>query len=213
MTYIEKVKKAKELISESLKLYPKITVGCSFGKDSMALLHLAHSVKADVPVFSVLADTEFDETTDFKNKVVSVWNLNYKEYIFSQESGIKANLALCCGKPKVDATKLAVKEVDAWISGVRKTEGITRSDFKYVETVNGLVKINPILEFTELDIWRYLALNNVPVNPKYKEGFRSLGCKYCSYPEVDETETERAGRWKGTGKACGECGIHSQPLR
>ncbi|MBI5134959.1 phosphoadenosine phosphosulfate reductase family protein [Candidatus Uhrbacteria bacterium] len=211
MTFVEKVADAKALVKESLEKYPKITVGCSFGKDSMTLLHLVRSVSVDVPVFSLLADTEFQETYDFEKRMVAQWNIkNYQRYIFTQES---TDVASCCGAPKIEIAKKAVEGLDAWISGVRKTEGITRVDFQYIEEKNGLVKVNPILDFTELDVWRYLAVNNVPVNPKYSEGFRSLGCARCSFPEEDENESERAGRWKGTTKVCGECGIHTQPLR
>ena len=207
MKYIQKVKDAKQLIKESIEKYPKISVGCSFGKDSMVTLHLVLSVEPKIPVFSVMADTEFEETYEFAKEMLKKYDLNYTEHVFSQDA------EKCCGTPKVEKTKEALAEYDAWISGVRRTEGITRSDFQPSEEKNGLVKINPILDFTELDIWRYLAVNGIPVNPKYKEGYRSLGCSLCSFPEEDETETERAGRWKGTENACGECGIHTHALR
>ena len=211
MKYLDKVKRAKELILDSYIKYPDIIVGSSFGKDSMVTLHLVLDAlgHSNIPIFGIMANTEFQETYDFADKMAKKWNLNYREYRFEQE-GDGAN---CCAGPKVQATKDALKEVSAWISGVRRTEGITRADFKEVEERGGLVKVNPIVDFTELDIWRYLALNEVPVNPKYKEGYRSLGCALCSFPEEDESETERAGRWKGTDKACGECGIHTATLR
>ena len=208
MNYLQKVENAKKLIRESIDKYPKIVLGSSFGKDSMVTLHLVSSVKPDMPVFSILANTEFPETYEFAKEMAKKYNLNYKEHIFDQQEGEK-----CCGKPKVEATKVALKDYDAWISGVRRTEGITRANFEPVEEKNGLVKVNPILDFTELDIWRYLALNQIPINPMYRQGYRSLGCKLCSFPEENETETERSGRWKGTPNACGECGIHTQSLR
>lgn len=208
MNYLQKVEGGKQLIREAIKKYPNIALGCSFGKDSMVTLHLVLSVKPDIPVFSILADTEFPETYEFIKKVVASYKLNYTEHIFKQQAGEK-----CCGKSKVEKTKEALAQYDAWISGVRRTEGITRANFEPAEEKNGLVKINPILDFTELDIWRYIALNELPINPMYKQGYRSLGCKLCSFPEEDESETERAGRWKGTADACGECGIHTQPLR
>lgn len=208
MNYLEKIGGAKRLIRESIYKYPNICLGCSFGKDSMATLHLVLSVAPDIPVFSVMANTEFPETYEFAKSVAAQYGLDYTEHVFHQEEGEK-----CCGRPKVEKTKQALKSYDAWISGVRKTEGITRADFEPIEERNGLVKINPILDFTELDIWRYLALNKIPINPVYQRGYRSLGCKLCSFPEEDESETERAGRWKGTENACGECGIHTQPLR
>jgi len=208
MNYLQKVEQAGQLIRETIEKYPNIALGCSFGKDSMVTLHLVLSVKPNIPVFSILADTEFPETYEFIKMVVAVYGLRYAEHIFGQEVGEK-----CCGRPKVEKTKEALAGYDAWISGVRRTEGITRANFEPVEEKNGLTKINPILDFTELDIWRYTALNHVPVNPKYQNGYRSLGCELCSFPEEDESETERAGRWKGTADACGECGIHTQPLR
>lgn len=211
MTYLEKVNRAKMLVKESYEKYPNIILGCSFGKDSMVTLHLVLDALGhkNIPVFGIMANTEFQETYDFANDIAKNWELNYTEYRFNQE-GDGEN---CCATPKVQATKDALKDVSAWISGVRRTEGITRTDFQEIEERGGLVKINPIVDFTELDIWRYLALNEVPVNPKYKEGYRSLGCSLCSAPEEDENETERAGRWKGTSKACGECGIHTAILR
>ncbi|HUZ92708.1 MAG TPA: phosphoadenosine phosphosulfate reductase family protein, partial [Candidatus Paceibacterota bacterium] len=189
MNYLQKVARAKQLIREAIEKYPNIALGSSFGKDSMVVLHLALSVKPDIPVFSILANTEFSETYEFVRKMVAQYRLNYSSYIFDQAAGEK-----CCGSPKVEATKRALASYDAWISGVRRTEGITRANFHEVEEKNGLVKVNPILDFTELDIWRYLALNEVPVNPVYKDGYRSLGCKLCSFPEEEEAETERAGR-------------------
>lgn len=208
MKYLQKIEDAKLLITEAIAKYPNICLGCSFGKDSMVTLALVLSVKSDIPVFAIMADTEFPETYEFATAVATQYGLNYTEHRFAQEKGEK-----CCGRPKVEKTKEALRSYDAWISGVRKTEGITRSDFEPVEEKNGLVKINPILEFTELDIWKFTALNHLPINPMYQLGYRSLGCSLCSFPEEDELETERAGRWKGTENACGECGIHTQPLR
>ncbi|MBS3090143.1 phosphoadenylyl-sulfate reductase [Candidatus Pacearchaeota archaeon] len=118
----------------------------------------------------------------------------------------------CCRLLKVEPTKEAVKDLDAWITGLRKTEGQTREDYQEVEVKGGLVKINPILQFTELDIWRYLAMNNIKVNPLYKKGYRSLGCEPCSII-VPDNEPERAGRWQGTSKCGGECGIHTRILK
>lgn len=208
MNFLQKVEKAQALIQEAVKKYPKICLGASFGKDSMVLLHLALGVKPDIPVFALLSNTEFQETYEFVKDMVVRYHLNYTEYSYKQEVGGK-----CCGAPKVAKAKEALKGYDAWISGVRKNEGITRANFEYVEEKEGLVKINPILDFNEIDIWRYIALHEVPINPVYKKGYRSLSCALCSTPEVDEKESEREGRWKGTPWARGECGIHTEPLR
>ncbi len=70
------------------------------------------------------------------------------------------------------------------------------------------MKINPILDWSEVDIWRYTAIFGIPVNPAYRNGYRSLGCAPCTYLGKD-SDTERAGRWHGTNKCGGECGIHT----
>ncbi len=208
MNYLQKVEKARSLIKESIKKHPKIALGCSFGKDSMVLLHLTLSISPNIPVFALLSNTEFPETYQFIQDAVIQYHLNYTEYTYLQRKGEK-----CCGAPKVEQAEIALKHYDAWLSGVRRTEGITRANFLPIEEKNGLTKINPILDFTEVDIWRYLALHKIPINPMYAKGYRSLSCSLCSSPEVDEKETEREGRWKGTPDARGECGIHTRPLR
>lgn len=210
-TFLNKVDAAKELIRDSLDRYPRIVGATSFGKDSMVMLHLLREVKPDLPVFTVFMDTEFDETVEFSRRVAREWNLNYTELHGVQ--GRDVPVAECCGRIKVEKHREVLANYDAWFSGIRKTEGVTRANFEFVEQKGGLVKINPILEFTELDVWRYTALFEIPINPKYKEGYRSLGCAICSVPEENEELPERHGRWRGTDREGGECGIHTQVLK
>jgi phosphoadenosine phosphosulfate reductase len=168
---LDKIEHSKNLIKEYITKYPRIAVAVSWGKDSMVLLHLALQVKPEVPVFTVVTPYKPKETLEFKDRIIKEWNLNIKEYM-SKETPIldlwKTDPDECCRIFKVDPTKEAVKDLDAWFSGLRKTEGRTRKDYKEVETrpchgnpALSLVKINPILEWTELDIWRYSALYNV----------------------------------------------------
>ena len=118
----------------------------------------------------------------------------------------------CCRILKVEPMKEAVKNLDAWITGLRHDEGETRRDYQIIEHRDeGLVKVNPILNWTEGDIWRYIAIHKIPVHPWYIKGYRSLGCAPCTtLPEMGENE--RMGRWRGTSKQGGECGIHTQQL-
>jgi len=75
-----------------------------------------------------------------------------------------------------------------------------------------ITKVNPILDWYEVDIWKYMAIHEIPVHPWYAMGYRSLGCAPCTHL-VDDDETERAGRWLGTSKCGGECGIHTMNKR
>ncbi len=116
----------------------------------------------------------------------------------------------CCRLLKVEPTKLAVADLDAWICGLRNTEGRTRVDYQKIEEKGGLIKVNPILTFTEAEIWRYIATQGIEPHPWYAQGYRSLGCAPCSHPGGI---LERDGRWQDTSKCGGECGIHTQTLK
>ena len=121
---------------------------------------------------------------------------------------------LCCDLLKVQPVAAAIAEFGAecWVTGLRCTEGRTRTEYAEVEELDaGLIKLNPILPFTEAEVWQYIAMYQPPVNPLYKEGFRSLGCEPCTHL-IGAGEDERAGRWLDTGKCGGECGIHTRPL-
>ena len=116
----------------------------------------------------------------------------------------------CCRMLKVEPTKVAVSDLNAWITGLRCTEGRTRTDYEEVENKGGLIKVNPILTFTEAEIWRYMATRGIEPHPWYALGYRSLGCAPCSGPGG---VLERDCRWIGTSKCGGECGIHTQTLK
>ena len=119
----------------------------------------------------------------------------------------------CCEVLKVQPTRRAIEEmnVSCWATGLRCTEGRTRMDYQEIEERDkGLIKLNPILIWYEREVWQYLALNKVDVNPLYAKGYRSLGCLPCTRITLDVNE--RAGRWIGTSKCGGECGIHTRPL-
>ncbi|MFH1585010.1 MAG: phosphoadenosine phosphosulfate reductase family protein [Patescibacteria group bacterium] len=211
MTFVEKVQNAKNLIAEYLEKYPRSAIAVSFGKDSTTVLHLARQVKPDVKVFAVLSDTEFPEILQMRDRLVKEWGLNYAEFMYKNDPA--KGLEDCCKSGKLEAIKEAVKDLDCWFSGVRRDEGGTRQCMSFVEEKDGLVKVNPILDFTEKDIWHYIGANAILVVAQYAQGYRSLSCSKCSAPEEDENEPERAGRWKGTPYEGGECGINVESLK
>jgi phosphoadenosine phosphosulfate reductase len=210
-TLPDKIEYSKQIIAQAIEKYPRIAVACSFGKDSMVVLALARQVKPDILVFSVLTPMKPPETFQFKDNVERMWNLDLTVYMADREpidQLWKTDPDRCCQIFKVEPTLQALEGLDAWITGLRRTEGRSRMDYEPMEPCNGTMKINPILDWTETDIWRYTAIFKVPVNPAYAEGYRSLGCSPCTVLTKD-SETERAGRWRGTSKCGGECGIHT----
>ncbi|MFX1515633.1 MAG: phosphoadenylyl-sulfate reductase [Promethearchaeota archaeon] len=212
----KKIVNAKKIIADAIVQFGKnLAVACSFGKDSMVVVHLALQVDPTINIFTVMTPFKPKETFEYKDEMITKYHLNITEYISStyvDPSLPKTDPDECCRILKVEPTKQAVKTLDAWICGLRNTEGRTRKDYKTYEKKNGLTKINPILDWTELDIWRYMAINEIPVHPFYARGYRSLGCEPCT-SLVNDTGLEREGRWIGTSKCGGECGIHTKPLK
>lgn len=239
----DKIEHAKGLIKDAIKNYEKVAVACSFGKDSMVVVHLAREVDPNIKIFSIMTPYKPKETFEYLRAMNRKMNLDTTVYMVAdsvpealREDSLEVVLLPterfrqrasqietetgkpiykvapdeCCRLLKVEPTREAVKDLDAWICGLRCTEGITRVDFEEIEDKGGLTKINPILTFTEAEVWRYIATRGIQPHPLYGEGYRSLGCAPCSHPGG---ELERSCRWVGTSKCGGECGIHTQRLK
>ena len=247
----EKVEHAKKIVEKAIKEHKRIGVACSFGKDSMVVVHLARQVDPSIEIFSIMTRYKPNETFEYLREMNREMNLGLKVYLVADSipevlQGNDLNVELlppeefnrvsteskartgkeiyeaspdeCCRLLKVDPTKAAVKDLDAWICGLRNTEGRTRKNYREIEEKGGLIKVNPILEFTEQDVLQYLKDNNIKLHPWYSKEFpdgrryRSLGCGPCTNPIFD-SQLERDGRWQNTSKCGGECGIHTQQLK
>jgi len=217
LNFKEKVDRSLTLISEAYKIYGDgLVVANSLGKDSVTVWDLAKRVSPGIRGFIVTTRFKPKETVEFMNYMVN----KYPELkIYKNDEEIPEKLYetdpnKCCEILKVIPTKWALLQMEAtcWVTGLRCTEGKTRTEFKEVEERDKeLVKLNPILLWKEREVWQYLALYEVKVNPLYKLGYRSLGCLPCT--KITNEEDERAGRWVGTLKQGGECGIHTRPLK
>jgi phosphoadenosine phosphosulfate reductase len=117
----------------------------------------------------------------------------------------------CCGARKVIPLNQALSGADAWLSGQRRGQAVTRSelDFREEDTDRRMMKFNPLFDFSEEDIWAYLTHRNVPIHPLHCEGYPSIGCEPCTRP-VKEGEDIRAGRWWWLQGDSKECGLHVQ---
>ena len=217
LNFAEKVERALGLIREAYEEFgDRLVVANSLGKDSMVVWHLAKRVSPDIRGFIVTTRFKPQETKDFMRTLVA----EHPELrVYENPAPIPERLYetdpdRCCELLKVEPTRQAIREMDVacWVTGLRCTEGRTRTDFQEIEERDkGLIKLNPILIWYEREVWQYLALHDVPVNPLYGEGYRSLGCAPCTH--ITSDPDERAGRWIGTSKCGGECGIHTKALR
>jgi len=220
----EKVAKALSFVRTSVKKYDRIAAVCSFGKDSMCMLHIVRQVVPDIKVLWIKTPFLPKELVEFAREVIDNWHLNcevvtsekasdkqFIEDVIIKPKLWKTNPELCCRIFKVEPIMRKIQELqlNAWFSGLRRTESEKRRMYTYEWRQGQFVKLHPILEFTEADVWRYIATHNVPVCSLYAEGYRSLGCKPCNFPNV--WDSERGGRWKDTVMEGGDCGIHCTP--
>ena len=216
LNFAEKVERSLGLIEQAHQEFgDALVVANSLGKDSSAVWHLAKRVSPRIRGFIVTTRFKPAETKLFMKEEVA----RYPELrVFSNEEEIPERLYetdpdRCCDILKVKPVRQAIQEMNVrcWVTGLRCTEGRTRTDFKEREERDvGLIKLNPILIWYEREVWQYLAMNRVDVNPLYAQGYRSLGCWPCT--KIAQGADERAGRWIGTSKCGGECGIHTKPL-
>jgi phosphoadenosine phosphosulfate reductase len=198
--------------------FPEIGLSCSFGGASgMVLVDMINSIEPRVEVFYVDTDFLFPETYATRDRVAERYGIQpfaYRPHLTPDGQAAKygdelwlTNPDLCCGLRKVEPNRRALKGKRAWISGLRRDQATTRRETPVVQWVSQLeiVKVNPLVNWTEGDVWSYIVRNDVPYNPLHDQDYPSLGCTYCTKP-VKAGEDLRAGRWEGTDKT--ECGIH-----
>jgi phosphoadenosine phosphosulfate reductase len=217
LNFKEKVERSLDLISDAHREHGDgLVVANSLGKDSVAVWDLAKRVSPAIRGFIVTTRYKPAATKQFMTETVE----RYPETrVFRNDVEIPEGLYAtdpdqCCDLLKVQPVRWAIEEmgVTCWVTGLRCTEGRTRTDYLELEERDeGLLKLNPILPWHEREVWQYIALNAVPVNPLYGEGYRSLGCEPCTH--ISTGANERDGRWIGTSKCGGECGIHTRPLK
>lgn len=182
-----------------------------------ALIHLVSKVKPGIDVLFVDTGYHFAETIGTRDAVeavypVNVINVTPSRTVEEQEAALGPRLFgrnpdLCCHLRKVEPLGRALEGYMAWFSGIRRDETASRRDRRVVEwdRKRGMVKVNPILDWSQEDMDNYIEDNGVLVNPLHYDGYPSIGCAPCTSP-VAPGDDPRSGRWAGMGKT--ECGIH-----
>ena len=165
------------------------------------------AVKVDPSIEVVFIDTghHFPETLETVELVRRRYGLNLRMVTVGPEPASLVDG--CCSATKVLQLDRAIAGRQAWLSGLRRAEVVTRADAPIVGLDRrGLVKVNPLATWTDDDVAGYIADHDVPVNPLVFQGYPSVGCQPCTYP-VAEGADARSGRWAGSSRT--ECGIHS----
>ena len=217
---LEKLK-PDEIISWAVKTYgPSIGMTSSFGAESVALIHMVIQIKPDIPIYFLETGFHFAKTLEFRDYLKNRYKLNIVDLtcamghaVFLKQHGQlhQTNPDLCCEINKVVPLKKAIAGLKAWITGIRRDQANTRRHVQILEQYQpGLVKVNPLANWTKDMVWDYIKLHAIPAHPLTLEGYTSIGCEPCTRPTA-AGEDSRAGRWAGKGKT--ECGIHTMHLR
>jgi phosphoadenosine phosphosulfate reductase len=201
--------------------WPEIALSCSFQTQSMPLLHMATRLKRGLPVFFLDTGYHFWETLIFRERIASEWQINvidlYRDTrwdVFARQHTRTLPMEdpnLCCYLHKVQPMQKALKDLKAWITGIRRDQTSVRAQAKILELQeDGLLKINPLLNWTRADVKKYMEENDLPSHPLLEKGYRSIGCAPCTIA-IGLSDDERAGRWAGRGKT--ECGLHTDMFK
>jgi phosphoadenosine phosphosulfate reductase len=181
------------------------------------IIHLTAQIRPGIDVIFLDTGYHFAETIGTRDAVSAVYQVNVINVVPEQtvaeqdaEMGPRLysrNPDLCCYLRKVVPLELALEPYDAWITGVRSEETDARNDTRVVQwdARREMVKVNPIVDWTQDQVEAYIADNGVLVNPLVYDGYPSIGCATCT-ARVEPGAAARSGRWAGTGKT--ECGIH-----
>jgi len=209
---------AREVLSWSFRTFgSSIEMASGFGAEGMALIDIAAGLNPSLRVFTIDTGFLFPETYQLIDEVEKRYGIRVDRVQPRLTPSDQAEIygeALwatspdqCCGLRKVEPLKEKLSALRAWITAIRRDQTKVRASAKKIEWDQKfqLVKINPIADWTNDDVWDHIRANNVPYNALHDSNFTSIGCTHCTRA-VRPGEDARAGRWAGFQKT--ECGLH-----
>lgn len=195
----------------------EVAISSAFGAEGMVLIDMASRIRKDFRLFTIDTEFLFPETYDLIDRIEKRYEIKIERVfpLLSPEEQERThgealwsrNADQCCNLRKVEPLRRKLSELRAWITSIRRVQTLFRKDASNVEWDEkfGLVKVNPIADWTTKQVWGYLHQNGVPYNPLHDKSYPSIGCTHCTRA-IQPGEDPRAGRWAGTAKT--ECGLH-----
>jgi phosphoadenosine phosphosulfate reductase len=201
----------------------RAAIASSFGAEDMVLIDLARTHAPSVRLFTLDTGRLPPETYElmdvarrrygveietFFPERARVESLESTKGYFSFKQSIEARKE-CCGIRKVEPLRRALAGREAWVTGLRREQSVTRTEVQAVsaDADHGLIKVNPLVRWSGKDVWAYIKANGVPYNALHDRGYPSIGCAPCTRA-VKPYEDERAGRWWWESPENRECGLH-----
>ncbi|MDI3299005.1 MAG: phosphoadenylyl-sulfate reductase [Bacillota bacterium] len=197
---------------------PAIALATSFGAEDMVLLDMLARIQERPRAFFLDTGLHFPETYALRDRVLASYPnlaLEVMQPAITVRQQAEAygpalwrrDPDLCCALRKVEPLERALRQLSAWVTGLRREQAPTRRGIRVVEwdRRHGLVKVNPLARWSRGEVWRYIREHGLPCHELHDRGYPSIGCQPCTTP-VAEGEEPRAGRWRGLAKT--ECGLH-----
>jgi phosphoadenosine phosphosulfate reductase len=222
----ENLKTPQEVLKWSLdNLHPKIALASSFGAEDVVVIDMLMKINLKARIFTLDTGRLNQETYDVMDEIRQKYNMNI-EVMFPDQNETEqmvrvngmnlfyhsiGNRKLCCGIRKVHPLNKMLSTLDGWITGLRADQTEVRlkaNRIEFDEQHNGIIKINPIIEWTWEQTWDYIKKNDIPYNKLHDRGFPSIGCEPCTRA-IKSGEPLRAGRWWWESDSQKECGLHA----
>ncbi len=217
---------AIEILTYFIKEYNgTIALGSSLGLEDQVLTDMIANIDPSTKIFTLDTGRVFPETYKTLQETNKKYSINVEVYFpnsekverMVNEKGINLfydsieNRKTCCHIRKIEPLRRAMTNIDVWVTGIRREQSITRILNEVVEydAINNKIKINPLLDWTEKDLWDYIKKYDVPYNALHEQGFPSIGCEPCTRA-IKEGEDIRAGRWWWETPEQKECGLHNR---
>lgn len=217
---------ANEILEYFINEYKdKTALSSSLGAEDQVLTDLMLKIDKNANIFTLDTGRLHPETYDVMDatnlkygvKINVFFPLNDDVQELYSTQGINGhfesieNRKRCCGIRKIEPLKRALKPLKVWITGLRATQSVTRVDMPVVEWDENfeVIKVNPLINWSEEDVWDYIKANNVPYNKLHDQGFPSIGCAPCTRA-IKPGEDIRAGRWWWENPEHKECGLHAK---
>ncbi|WP_432823120.1 phosphoadenylyl-sulfate reductase [Trichloromonas sp.] len=201
-----------------------VALACSFSVEDVVIIDLLQNVAPATRIFAIDTGRLNEETYEVAESIgvrygvtidwhfperTAVEKLEREKGLFSFRESLE-NRQECCRIRKVEPLKRALRGLSGWITGLRREQSVTRDDLKSIAsdaTNGGILKINPLLDWSEAQVWDYANSKRLPVNRLHRQGYPSIGCAPCTRA-VQPGEHSRAGRWWWENPEHKECGLH-----
>ncbi len=223
-------KSAEEVLRWTIdNLHPNVALASSFGAEDVVLIDMLSKINPESRIFTLDTGRLNQETYDVMDSLRSKYKIKF-EVMFPKQDDVEVmvrehgmnlfyrsqeNRKLCCGVRKVNPLTKILSTLDGWITGIRADQTQNRAGankFEIDTQFGGILKANPIIDWTWDQVWDYIKDNGVPYNKLHDNGYPSIGCEPCTRA-IKDGEDLRAGRWWWENESDKECGLHMDHSR